>query len=202
MRRTVLLVILLAHVATPHEARGQTPPKIIVGPNVRVSSANGDRAHWETRLGADPEHANRLIACSYVHSSALNVFHTVVYLSEDAGTSWRPTLETTGADYIGDPDCIFGLDGAAYFATLPLHYESDRPPETQVYRSLDGGAHWSQPVVLPFIDREYLTIDRTRGPHRGQLYLQGNLTRAATVDGDSRIVFNLFRSTEIGRAHV
>jgi hypothetical protein len=40
-------------------------------------------------------------------------------------------LESNASDFVGDPDCIFGLDGAAFFATLPLHYEADVPHETR-----------------------------------------------------------------------
>lgn len=171
--------------------------KITAGSNVRISVANSDRAHWETRIAADPANAGNLLACSFIHSSRDNTFHTVVYRSEDGGKSWKPTLESDGADYIGDPDCIFGLDGMAFFATLPLHYEADLPHETRVYRSSDNGRNWQKPVSLPFIDREYLVIDRTSGLRRGQLYMQGNRFRA-TVDGDERIVFSLFRSTDQG----
>lgn len=176
---------------------GETRPAITVGPNVRISAANSDRAHWETRVAADPEHAKSLLACSFLHSSQNNNFHTVVYRSDDGGSSWQTSLESEGADYIGDPDCIFGLDGMAFFSTLPLHYEADLPHETRVYRSLDGGRHWQKPVSLPFVDREYLAIDGSTGQRRGQIYMQGNRFRK-TVDGDERLVFNLFRSTDQG----
>lgn len=171
--------------------------KITVGPNVRISSANSDRAHWETRIAADPAHNGDLLACSFIDSTKDDKFHTIVYRSDDGGRNWQPTLETGGADYIGDPDCIFGLDGMAFFATLPLHWEADLPHETRVYRSLDDGKNWEKPLSLPFIDREYLAIDRTAGPHHGQIYMQGNRFRP-TVDGDERTVFSLFRSTDQG----
>jgi hypothetical protein len=176
---------------------GEPWSNIRVGPNVRISSANSDRAHWETRVAADPEHAGSLLACSFIHSTQNNNFHTVVYRSDDGGSSWQPSLESDGTDYIGDPDCIFGLEGVAFFATLPLHYEAELPHETRVYRSLDGGQHWQKPVSLPFVDREYLAIDRSSGPRHGQVYMQGNRFRK-TVDGDERIVFSLFRSTDQG----
>lgn len=176
---------------------GEPHSNITVGPNVRISAANSDRAHWETRIAADPDRAGSLLACSFIHSTQNNNFHTVVYRSDDGGSSWHPSLESEGTDYIGDPDCIFGLDGAAFFATLPLHYEADVPHETRVYRSLDGGQNWQKPLSLPFVDREYLAIDRTSGPRRGEIYMQGNRFRK-TVDGDERIVFSLFRSTDQG----
>jgi hypothetical protein len=172
-------------------------PAISVGPNVRISTANSDRAHWETRIAADPEHAGTLLACSFIHSSKDDSFHTIVYRSGDDGKSWQPSMESNVSDFVGDPDCIFGLDGSAFFATLALHYEADLAHETHIYRSRDGGQNWEKPVSLPFIDREYLAVDRSPGPRHGQLYMQGNRFRA-TVDGDERIVFSLFRSTDNG----
>jgi len=189
----IVAIVFAASLAIASEAHSN----ITVGPNVRISAANSDRAHWETRIAANPEHAGSLLACSFIHSTRNNNFHTVVYRSDDGGSSWQPSLESDGTDYIGDPDCIFGLEGMAFFATLPLHYEADVSHETRVYRSLDGGQHWQKPVSLPFVDREYLAIDRSSGPRNGQIYMQGNRFRK-TVDGDERIVFSLFRSTDQG----
>jgi hypothetical protein len=126
--------------------------------------------------------------------------HVVAYLSTDAGASWTPTLEVKRTTFVGDPDCKFGPDGAAYFVSLGLHYESAADPEMMVYRSADGGRTWGEPTVLPFIDREYLTIDSTTGPRRGRIYLHGNAVRDSTVDGDERIVFTLFRSNDGGKS--
>lgn len=104
-------------------------------------------------------------------------------------------MESDRADYVGDPDCVFGLRGAAYFATLPLRREST-PAQTLVYRSADAGLTWASPIELPYIDREYLTVDQTSGKYRGRIYLQGNETHVPTVDGDGRVVFTLFRSSD------
>lgn len=175
-------------------ARGQE--KIVVGPNVQVSAKNSGRAHWEIRIAADPANAQHLMACSFVHSSEQNSFHTIVYSSSDEGKTWAPTLESDRTKFLGDPDCVFGLNGTAYFSTLALHYESAADAETLIYRSSDGGWKWEGPVLLPFIDREYLTIDQTSGKFRGRIYLQGNSTREPTVDGSDKLLFTLFRSTD------
>lgn len=156
--------------------------------------------HHEIGMAASPVDPRRLLVCSMIFDAKDASRHVIAYLSTDAGASWKPTLEVNRTAFVGDPDCKFGPDGAAYFSALPLHYESAAEPEMLVYRSADGGATWADPTVLPFIDREYLTIDATRGPRRGRIYLHGNAVRDPTVDGDERIVFTLFRSNDAGKS--
>lgn len=201
--KQLILTCVLCVLAGPRLAFAQVsssaPPMITVGPNVQVSAKNSGRAHWEVRMAADPDDAGHLLACSFIQSTKENTFHTVVYSSSDGGRTWMPTLESGTAIYVGDPDCIFGLKGTAYFATLALHSESSALPETLIYRSSDDGQTWRKPLSLPFIDREYLTIDRTTGEYRGRIYLQGN-TIGPTVDDPhgTRAVLNVFRSTDDG----
>jgi hypothetical protein len=165
---------------------------------VRVSAAHGERLHHEVVMAASPTDPKKLLACSMIFDAKDASRHVIAYASDDGGKSWTPTLEVDRTTFVGDPDCAFGLDGAAYLSALPLHYESSADHETLIYRSSDGGKTWSSPVSLPFIDREWLTVDRTSGPRRGQIYLHGNAVRDPTVDGDERIVFTLFRSRDGG----
>jgi hypothetical protein len=81
--------IVVIFFATSLSIAGEARSNITVGPNVRISAANSDRAHWETRIGVDPEHAGSLLACSFIHSTQNNNFHTVVYRSDDGGKSWQ-----------------------------------------------------------------------------------------------------------------
>src|SRR6266702_2386382 len=72
-------------------AQGQ----ITVGPNVQVSKANGQRAHFEVLVAADPINPNRLLGCSLIlaRQPSQQVTHTIAYSSIDGGASWQPTLE-------------------------------------------------------------------------------------------------------------
>jgi hypothetical protein len=195
--RAVIAAAATAAALLPAAAAGASDASPIrVGPNVQVSAGNASRLHHEVTIAASPTDPGRLLACSMIFDSKDASRHVAAYLSKDGGRTWTPSLEVKTTIFVGDPTCAFGEGGDAWLAALPLHYESDADHETLVYRSTDGGATWSSPVSLPFIDREWLTIDRTSGPHRGTLYLHGNDVRNATVDGDERIVFTLFRSTD------
>ena len=192
--RKSILAGVVALLAAPINAISQGT--ITVGPNVQVSAKNSDRAHWELRMAADPTNAQHLLACAIIISEEKNSFHTVAYASSNAGKDWTPTLESPGL--AEDPDCVFGLDGAAYFSTLPEPDDNSKEAaETQVYRSLDGGVSWQKPIVLPFMDREYLTVDQMSEKYRGRIYVQGN-GLDLTLDGVRNAIFTLFRSQDQG----
>ncbi|MEO8430657.1 MAG: sialidase family protein [Acidobacteriota bacterium] len=189
------LLFLAAASASAAETSGPAA-SIHVGRNVRVSAANAERLHHEIGMAASPRDPRRLLVCSMIFDARDASRHVVVYLSTDGGARWAPTLEVQRTVFVGDPDCKFGPDGTAFFSALALRYESAADHETLIYRSPDGGATWSEPTVLPFIDREYLTIDATAGARKGRVYLHGNAVRDPTVDGDERIVFTLYRSDD------
>ncbi len=191
MRAAALLSGLLA-------AAGAADP-VAVGPNVRVSAGNPGRLHHEITMAASPTDPGKLLACSMIFDAKDASRHVVAYSSFDGGKSWVPALEVKRTDFVGDPTCAFGPDGAAYLSALALHYESSADHEMLVFRSADGGRAWSDPTVLPFIDRQWLTFDGTSGPRRGLLYLHGNSVADQTVDGDERIVFTLFKSSDAGK---
>ncbi|MGH9367820.1 MAG: sialidase family protein [Thermoanaerobaculia bacterium] len=180
--------------ATPAAER----PRIEVGPTIRVSAANSGRLHHEVTMAASSTDPGKLLACSMIFEAKDASRHVIAYRSTDGGASWTPTLEVNRTNFVGDPACAFGSDGAAYVAALALSPVASPDHEMLVYRSTDGGSTWSDPTVLPFIDREWLVVDRTSGTRRGTLYLHGNAVRDRTVDGDERIVFTFYRSTDGG----
>lgn len=193
----LLIAGALMSAPRPSATKANSAQIIAVGPNVQVSSQNTDRAHWEVRVAADPVNVRRLLACSMIHSSEQDSIHTIVYASSDGGQSWKATLESDRTTDMGDPDCVFGIDGAAHFVTLATHFVPSAPSEMLVYRSLDAGWTWEQPAVLPFLDREYLTVDQSSGKQRGRIYLHGNAFEQ-TVDGRYKPTFTLFRSNDRG----
>ena len=198
LTRSALIAAILLRASAAAGATGEAAA-ISVGPNVRVSAAHAERLHHEVTMAASPSDPGRLLACAMIFDAKDASRHVIAYLSKDGGRSWAPTLEVGVTTFVGDPTCAFGPAGEAYLAALPLHQESAADHETLVYRSTDGGATWSKPVSLPFIDREWLVVDQSSGPRRGTLYMHGNAVRDSTVDGDERIVFTFYRSTDGGK---
>ena len=157
---------------------------ITVGPNVHVSAAHSSEAHYETHAAAHPTDPSRLIATAiiYPHEGRRGA---VVYTSTDAGGSWRVTLPAAALENQGDPALAYGPDGTAYYAGLTLrgHPLEENPAEpahnwdgrkTLLYRSPDGGVTWQGPTAFDFMDREYVVVDDTHGPHHGRVYVTGD----------------------------
>jgi hypothetical protein len=91
-----------------------------------------------------------------------------VWASRDGGATWtRGVLQGNGSDQ----STAFDRHGTAYF-------ECEQAPTFTIYRSTDGGVHWSSPVVvassldsgLHLIDRPFLAVDDSGGPRDGTVY--------------------------------
>jgi hypothetical protein len=164
-----------------------TRDDVTVGKNVQVSAANANYSHAEVMIDADPNDANRLIACAMVSQPRVNQgWHvserTITYISHDGGSTWQPTMEYTGpkdypvvpptenTPYSGDPSCTFGPNGTAYSAAI---LPGQKMP-IGVRRSLDGGKTWGEMQTIRQVgDRAWLTVDRTAGKFKGRVYLAG-----------------------------
>lgn len=167
-----LFLIACGMLTTPLRAQ------VHVGPAVHVSSDAPTRAHTEYFGAVDPQHPDRMLICSMSIDPSRNRLTSVVYRTETAGKAWRLVFEDTvtrfGAAW--DPTCAFGDDGTAYFSTLPappLQAVDARRSVTTLYKSNDGGAHWSGPQTLPLLHNPYLTIDQNSRSYAGRIYIVG-----------------------------
>lgn len=172
-------------------------PHIVVGPNILVSR-DGDVAHCETMIAANPKDPRNLLGGSIVMIRPDGGAANKAYVSFDGGATWSDItfpeeLEKGGAD----PQVGFGVTGTAYFVGLS--------PEIKFYRSEDGGRTWSKALVLGHGDHEMLITDHTFGPYAGRVYL----TAEASVPGSKEIEdlqmrrrVVLFRSADDGRSFI
>jgi hypothetical protein len=191
-RRSLLtLVIIVASLVTAWSASEAQYAKVSVGKNVQVSTARPDDDHFEVIMNADPEHPGRLVACA--HLPREKVFtHIVTYRSDDAGKTWRLSHIAGDSIQAGDPMCTFGRNGVLFSVAL-------RRQDWQVHRSADGGTTWSPPLTMtPWIDREWLTVDRTGGKYDGRIYVHGTIYPKAFDDSSSITGMAVYRSTDNG----
>jgi hypothetical protein len=162
---------------------------------VLVSGDRNGRIHsHEVMATADPATPSRLAACVILRptdagSDANADTRTILYLSEDAGRSWRVRIEDS-ADvnvpaipraflqypwHSWDPSCAYASDGMLYFGTgTYIGPQQQNDARVRVHRSFDGGRSWASPTMVAdgYYDKPVLAEDPHAGsPHRGTVYL-------------------------------
>jgi hypothetical protein len=169
---------------------------IEAGRNVQVSRLHPADTHYELLIAADPADASRMIVGSFRYPAGTMRSGTVVYATRDGGKSWTPTLEGNALEHTSDPATTYGPDGSAYYAAAWLG-PANTPREQRemlMFRSPDGGLTWGAPVKFTYSDREYITVDRTKGKFSGRIYVNGN-NRVPYGVSD----FVVFRSSDKGK---
>ncbi|RMG56236.1 MAG: exo-alpha-sialidase [Acidobacteria bacterium] len=155
----------------------------------------GDRVQNETSSAAFGSN----IVVGYNDGSRVGGISALSF-STDGGREWTETHIPAypGGQTLGDPVVAAGPDGEFYYATLAVNQLGIST--VGVTRSDDGGATWSPLVdaslgasgLGSFQDKEWLAVDTTDSPYRGNVYV--SWTRFGL--GDRAILF--VRSTDRG----
>jgi len=162
-----VLSIIILTLSLNTIASTQSTGTFTVGPKMHMTRDRASHPHWETQIAVDPEDSNNMLACWNNGANDSNEFqfnepksYSVVNQSSDGGKTWRKVLEFRANNC--DASCAFGPGGVAYAMALG----------TPIYRSKDAGKTWAKAIQMgvPF-DRPHLTVDNTRGKHRGNVYL-------------------------------
>jgi hypothetical protein len=191
-------VLLAAQPLAGAAAESGGAPRIRVGPNVLVSR-DGDVAHCETMIAANPRDAKNLIGGSITLTRPDGSAMNKAYFSKDGGATWTDVtfpeeLEHGG----GDPQVGFGATGTAYFMGLSKGMN--------FYRSEDGGKTWGEAVNLgAHHDHEMLAVDHTTGPYAGRIYVTDETDVPGSTEMEDLIMRRrvvLFRSSDDGRSFI
>ncbi len=182
----------------------ESAAQITVGPNVQVSRDAGNVTHHEVLIAADPGDAKRLIACSMTGPLSDGTRPASVYASFDGGRNWTRVLTEDERMYSTDPACAFGINGSAHFAIMSSTRGHNPVRLLKTYHSNDGGKTWA-PSTLPggstdSIDREFVVVDTTNGPHRGRIYIHAQLPIYG-IDNSFARTIAVFRSLDGGKTY-
>lgn len=150
---------------------------ITVWKNVRVSLPDPETIEFEALAAADPSEPRNLIACTMAFDPTANAHRTVIYASFDGGATWERVAVSSRSGFVGDPACVYGRGDTAYAAQLPIYIQPDNENEIEILRSTDRGKTWQVAHRRPFIDREYLSVDRGGGRFGGRVYLYAQANR-------------------------
>ena len=169
-----------------------------MGPNILVSR-DGDIAHCETMIAANPTDPKNLLGGSIVMIRPDGGAANKAYVSSDGGSTWADVTFPEEMEHGGaDPQVGFGITGTAYFVGLSNGMN--------FYRSEDKGKTWSKPVNLGRNhDHEMLITDHTFGSFAGRIYLTDESDvpgskEMETLRMERRVV--LFRSSDDGRSFI
>ena len=165
-------------------------------PNLQVSSGDFS-AYSEPHIALDPTNPQRLVGASKFFSDNSDYrFRVGVFSSDDGGRTWTEHGVLRGLDAFAitsDPVVAFGPLGDVYVSVIAAtEIEPEAEFSAQVaqmvapntrpkggwgvftYRSVDGGHTFGAPVTVDigsFDDKEWLTVDGSTGPHRGNVYV-------------------------------
>ncbi len=195
-RRPLAGVFAMAFLAAAAGAEAPSP-RIVVGPNILVSR-DGDIAHCETMIVANPTNPKNLLGGSIVMIRPDGGSANKAYVSSDGGSTWTDVSFPEEMEHGGgDPQVGFGITGTAYFVGLSKGMS--------FYRSEDGGKTWSKALIVGHGDHEMLITDHTFGPFAGRVYLTDETDVPGSTEMEDlqmrrRVV--LFRSLDDGRSFI
>lgn len=163
--------------------------------NIQVTSGTRKQARSESIIAVNPRDRNNLIAASKKFSNPETYRFTIgVRVSYDGGDNWQDAMLPTPPEWdehagdilveqagMTDPAVVFDDFGNAFMVGEPIRYK-DRFGDVidtigmYVYKSTDGGLHWSAPIPLHVgdknDDKSWIACDNNpASPHYGNVYI-------------------------------
>jgi hypothetical protein len=170
----VLLILFLYSTPLNAQDAPNSPGIMRVGPSVFVSKDLPSEPHGEIEIGANPQDASQLVACSMLFPNDSPTSEVATYVSSDGGKTWNLALRTKGQDgqESWDPDCRYGPGHILY--SLSEGSGPDYPDGyDRIDRSTDNGKSWDPFTRAAHAERSFIVADDRPGPHQGWLYLYG-----------------------------
>jgi hypothetical protein len=170
-------------------AAQSAPKSLEIARTSTISSDNPGTPLGETWLASNPGDPRNMIAVSMAFPKE-GPWASVMYYTQDGGESWhRVTHGPSREAYFwgADPVVVFGSDGTAYYSDLEWGSIGNAPFDEEasghdvhtnvfMYRSLDGGVTWSEPIALYGNDHASIAVDESQGKYRGRVYVSYTTT--------------------------
>jgi len=128
----------------------------------------GDAAN-EPSIVVDPTNPNRMaIGWRQFATTASNFRQAGVAYTTNGGQTWTAGVLQPSV-FRSDPVLRADANGNFYYASLKGDFSVD------MFKSTNGGATWGPPVPAFGGDKEWIAIDTTNGPGRGNIYQNWNV---------------------------
>lgn len=130
----------------------------------------------EPSIAVDPTNPNRMaIGWRQFDNISSNFRQAGVAYTTNGGLTWTPSVLTPGL-FRSDPVLESDADGNFYFSSL------SSTTSVEVFKSTNGGASWGPPIMAFGGDKQWIAIDRTNGPGRGNVYQHWNVDFSGVPD--------------------
>ncbi|RKY90887.1 MAG: glycosyl hydrolase, partial [Ignavibacteriae bacterium] len=135
--------------------------------NIRVDDTT-NTSHNEVTIAINPLNPNVLAGGANINN---------FYSSVDGGNTWSESTMNSTLGVWGDPCVLFDSLGNLYFAHLSNPGTGWWIDRIVVQKSTDNGQTWNDGVgigqnIQPQVqDKEWLAVDLTRSPYRGNIYI-------------------------------
>ena len=139
--------------------------------NVTAAGHNiaGDAAN-EPSIAADPTDFNHLAIGWRQFDSVSNDFRQAGWaLSRDGGRSWKVSGKIEPGVFRSDPVLESDADGNFYYNSLTANLDTN-DFWCHVYKMRSASSWWDTGTYAYGGDKQWMTIDRTDGPGRGNIY--------------------------------
>jgi hypothetical protein len=146
---------------------GQSSFFVQVNTNAAGANILNDAAN-EPSIAVDPNNPNRMaIGWRQFDNISSNFRQAGVAYTTNGGLTWTSSVLTPGL-FRSDPVLESDADGNFYFSSL------SSTTSAEVFKSTNGGATWGAPINSFGGDKQWIAIDRTTGPGRGNVYQHWN----------------------------
>lgn len=180
----------------PYQSRSSIPPFgvtarsaavvrdgfVSVQVNVDANGNNipGDAAN-EPSIAIDPTDPNKIVIGWRQFDTVESNFRQAGWAySHDGGNTWTFTGVLEPEVFRSDPVLAADADGNFYYYSLTDDFTCD------LFKSVDGGVSWLDPIPAFGGDKAWITIDRTIGIGRGNIYVSWwSFVIRSTDDGNT-----------------
>ncbi len=164
----IIPVVFASALATLALAQDGGPPRIGTQVNVAANGANivGDLAR-EPSISVDPSDRRRLlIAFETIDQAESGLTEAGYAYSRSAGRTW--TFGDSLEDGVGRREPVVDILPDGVFVYLATRTDNQ---QSEVFRSLDGGATWDSPNAVNGGRWPWMAVDRVSAEGRGSLYI-------------------------------
>lgn len=168
MNQRLMLIVLACGFAWPQFAPAQSASFSQINLDALGHDIIGDAAN-EPSICVDPTNPNRMAIGWRQFDTILNNFRQAgVAYTTNGGLTWTTSVLTPG-NFRSDPVLRSDAVGNFYYSSL------SSTTAAQIFKSTDGGATWGSPVPAFGGDKQWIAVDTTNGPGRGNVYQHWNV---------------------------